>query len=134
MGRTWGKTIVHVQFFIKQATGEEVPVQLRNTDFAVGEGQQITAVWSARDGESGGPWFLFRNHSTRDLRYCYQGNMLLPPAGLRAFIVFVMSLPLFGLPYFYPYHNVRNKVIERHSRELHKQIIGRLIPQLDAAI
>jgi len=73
-------TSIHDQFFIREANGFERALQLTNVDIALREGHQVSAVWGIRRGKESGSYFLFRNHSTRNVDFVDSvlGGMMRP--------------------------------------------------------
>lgn len=62
-------TSIHDQFFLRTSDGVEESIQLTNFDLAVREGHQMTAAWAIKKGNESGKYFLFRNHSTREVNF-----------------------------------------------------------------
>jgi hypothetical protein len=62
-------TSIHDQFFIRESDGRERAIQLTNMNLALREGHLVSAVWCIRKGKKNGDYFLFRNHSTRDVNF-----------------------------------------------------------------
>lgn len=61
-------TTVHDQFFIRGG-GRVEAIQLKGWDFAVADGQLVSAVWAIREGTGSGPYFVLRNHTTGDTSF-----------------------------------------------------------------
>lgn len=62
-------TAIHDQFFLRASDGVEEAIQLTNFNLALREGHQMTAAWAIKKGKKSGNYFLFRNHSTRDVDF-----------------------------------------------------------------
>ncbi|MBF0354104.1 MAG: hypothetical protein HQL43_02585 [Alphaproteobacteria bacterium] len=52
------------EIWLKNALGEEVPLQLSDIDLPVREGQTVSAVWGISSGKTSGPYVFLKNHTS----------------------------------------------------------------------
>lgn len=52
------------EIWLKNARGEEVPLQLSDIDLPVREGQTVSAVWGIPFGKKSGPFVFLKNHTS----------------------------------------------------------------------
>lgn len=126
-------TITHLQFFLKQANGEEKVFQIASAlaDTALREGHRLSVVGAIQKGYSSRHYFLFRNHSTGQI--VYDDSVLKPIVkqfGGRTTPAFLLSACSgIGLAVYY---GVRGTAVDKRMQLVKRQIGERLIPQLDS--
>lgn len=62
-------TIVHDQFFLEDANGQEHSFQLQGFNVACREGNSLTVVWAIKAGQQRGPYVAVLNNTTQNRFY-----------------------------------------------------------------
>lgn len=57
--------IEHASFFVRGATGQEVPITLDDYKIDLRDDHDVSLVWIVRDGDPTGPFLFVINHSLR---------------------------------------------------------------------
>jgi hypothetical protein len=120
-------TILHLEFFIREADGHERPMQFRNVDMALREGQLASALWGIKDGEDRGHYFMLYNHSTGEIEWFE--NRLLSLVGVRCQMGTALSLVGMLLPLIVLLPAIKRANASRIN-ELKREIEAKLFPLL----
>ncbi|RZK28133.1 MAG: hypothetical protein EOO63_11915 [Hymenobacter sp.] len=62
-------TVVHDQFFLEDANGQEHSFQLQGFNLACREGNSLTVVWAIKAGQQRGPYVAVLNNTTQNRFY-----------------------------------------------------------------
>lgn len=146
-------TVIHDQFFIRNAQSHETEVKLRNVDLALRAGHDFSAVWAIKRGKKFGNYFLLRNHTTNRADFLDHAlkEMLTPhrwPALMLTLLILMTALVYspaardleggggwmlarLGLAILVGYAVFRALLARWRQRQVRKEIKSRVIPILD---
>lgn len=146
-------TVIHDQFFIRNAQHYETDVKLRNVDLALREGHDFSAVWAIKRGRKSGNYFLLRNHTTNRTDFLDHAlkEMLTPhrwPALMLTLLILLTTLVYspeardleggggwilakLGIGILVSYAMFRALLAKWRQRQFKKHIQSRVIPILD---
>jgi len=96
--RVTSTTTTHDLIHLQDENGQEHAIRLQNWDLAVRETHDLTAMWLAKPGKSGGPYVAIHNHSLEQTDYDEKGiaKLARPLLILLAAWVIIVLLPFSG--------------------------------------
>ena len=109
------RTVVHDQFFLVDAKGNEMSFQLQDFNIACRRDNKLTVIWGIKKGKDKGPYIIVHNHSTNSTFYDDKSMarlfrlspLLLFGGGLLAIIIlwniiggWILAIAIGGLIYY----------------------------------
>jgi hypothetical protein len=90
----------HDQFFLKNASGQELAVETTNAGLALRKEHRVTAFWGILQGQERGPFIAFYNHTTNNvtkLDAAIQGLAVPPTPG---WVTWAWMASIFGICFY----------------------------------